>query len=64
VYSREARSFTLDGEAVVAGADGVAMFHALDRRGRVTHAILQAFDLLELDGENLRPLPLGQRKPA
>jgi ATP dependent DNA ligase domain len=33
------------------------------RRGRVTDATLQAFDLLELDGEDLRPLPLGQRKP-
>jgi hypothetical protein len=27
-----------------------------------TDAILQVFDLLELDGEDLRPLPLGQRK--
>jgi bifunctional non-homologous end joining protein LigD len=58
----KARSFTLDGEAVVAGADGVAVFDALHRRGRVTDAILQAFDLLELDGEDLRPLPLGKRK--
>jgi ATP-dependent DNA ligase len=37
-----AKSFTLDGEAVVAGADGVAMFDALHRRGRVSDAILQA----------------------
>jgi bifunctional non-homologous end joining protein LigD len=29
----KARSFTLDGEAVVGGADGVAMFDALHRRG-------------------------------
>jgi bifunctional non-homologous end joining protein LigD len=58
----KARSFTLDGEAVVAAADGVAVFDALHRRGRVTDAILQAFDLLELDGEDLRSLPLGQRK--
>ena len=56
------KSFTLDGEAVVAGADGVAVFNALHRRGRVVNAILQAFDLLELDGEDLRPLPLGKRK--
>jgi bifunctional non-homologous end joining protein LigD len=48
---------------VVAGADGVALFDALHRRGRVTDAILQAFDLLELDGEDLRPLPLSKRKP-
>jgi bifunctional non-homologous end joining protein LigD len=58
-----AQSFTLDGEAVLAGADGVAVFDALHRRGRVTDAILQAFDLLELDGEDLQPLLLGQRKP-
>jgi bifunctional non-homologous end joining protein LigD len=58
----KARSFTLDGEAVVAAADGVAVFDALHRRGRVTDAILRAFDLLELDGEDLRSLPLGQRK--
>jgi bifunctional non-homologous end joining protein LigD len=58
----KAQSFTLDGEAVVCGADGVAIFDALHRRGRVTDAILQAFDLLELDGVDYRPLPLGQRK--
>jgi bifunctional non-homologous end joining protein LigD len=57
-----AKSFTLDGEAVVCGADGVAIFDALHRRGRVSDAILQAFDLLELDGVDYRPLPLRQRK--
>ena len=57
-----AKSFTLDGEAVVCGADGVAVFDALHRRGRVTDAILQAFDLLELDGVDYGPLPLRQRK--
>jgi ATP-dependent DNA ligase len=31
-----ARSFTLDGEAVVCGPDGVAIFDALHRRGTVT----------------------------
>jgi hypothetical protein len=53
-----AKSFTLDGEAVVAGADGVAMFNALHRRHEVTDAMLYAFDLLNLDGKHLRPLPL------
>jgi bifunctional non-homologous end joining protein LigD len=57
-----ARSFTLDGEAVVCGDDGVAVFDALHRHGTVRKAILQAFDLLELDGDDLRPLPLGKRK--
>jgi ATP-dependent DNA ligase len=38
----KAQSFKLDGQAVVAGADGVAVFDALHRRGRVTNAVLQA----------------------
>jgi ATP-dependent DNA ligase len=57
-----ARSFTIDGEAVVCGPDGVAVFEALHRRQRVKEAILYAFDLLELDGKDLRPRPLGERK--
>jgi bifunctional non-homologous end joining protein LigD len=57
-----ARSFTLDGEAVVCGSDGVAIFDALHRRGTVSEAMLYAFDLLELDGEDLRGLPLSDRK--
>jgi bifunctional non-homologous end joining protein LigD len=52
-----AKSFTLDGEAVVAGADGVAVFDALHRRRKATDAMLYAFDLLKLDGEDIRPLP-------
>jgi bifunctional non-homologous end joining protein LigD len=57
-----ARSFTLDGEAVVCGPDGVAVFDALHRRGTVRGAMLYGFDLLELDGEDLRGLPLVDRK--
>jgi ATP-dependent DNA ligase len=37
----KAWSFTLDGKTVVAGADGVAVFDALHRRGRVTDAMLR-----------------------
>jgi bifunctional non-homologous end joining protein LigD len=57
-----ATSFTLDGEAVVCGPDGIAIFDALHRRGTVGEAMLYAFDLLELDGQDLRALPLGERK--
>jgi bifunctional non-homologous end joining protein LigD len=57
-----ARSFTIDGEAVVCGPDGVAVFEALHRRRTAAEAFLYAFDLLELDGEDLRPRPLGERK--
>jgi bifunctional non-homologous end joining protein LigD len=57
-----AKSFTLDGEAVVCGPDGVAVFDALHRRGTVSEAMLYGFDLLELDGQDLRGLPLVDRK--
>jgi bifunctional non-homologous end joining protein LigD len=58
-----AKSFTLDGEAVVVGANGVAVFDALHRRHRASEALLYAFDLLELDrGGDLRPRPLSDRK--
>jgi bifunctional non-homologous end joining protein LigD len=42
-----AKSFTLDGEAVVAGEDGIAVFDALHRRHKASDAMLYAFDLLE-----------------
>ena len=57
-----AKSFTLDGEAVVVGHDGVAVFDALHRRHKASEALLYAFDLLEHDGEDLRPRPLSDRK--
>jgi bifunctional non-homologous end joining protein LigD len=57
-----ATSFTLDGEAAVCGVDGVAVFDALHGRGTVTEAMLYAFDLLELDGQDFRHLPLSARK--
>jgi bifunctional non-homologous end joining protein LigD len=41
---------------------GIAVFEGIHRRGTVSEAILQAFDLLELNGEDHRPLPLGRRK--
>jgi bifunctional non-homologous end joining protein LigD len=37
-----ARSFTLDGEAVVSGRDGIAVFDRLHRRRKVTDAMLYA----------------------
>jgi bifunctional non-homologous end joining protein LigD len=38
------------------------IFDAVHRRGTVTEAMLYAFDLLKLDGEDLRGLPLSDRK--
>ena len=56
----EATSFLIDGEAVIARDDGTADFHALRSRGR--EAELYAFDLIEHDGDDLRDLPLIERK--
>jgi bifunctional non-homologous end joining protein LigD len=47
--------------AVVAGADGIAVFDALHRRHKGTDAMLYAFDLLALDGKDLRALPLERK---
>ena len=47
-----ARSFTIDGEAVVIGPDGLTDFEALRRRGAGDIAVLYAFDLIELDGSD------------
>jgi hypothetical protein len=41
---------------------GVAIFDALPRPGTVSDAMLYAFDLLELDGEDPREMPLVDRK--
>jgi bifunctional non-homologous end joining protein LigD len=58
----EARSFTIDGEAVVIGPDGLTDFEALRRRGAGDIAILYAFDLMELDGNDLRSMPIETRR--
>jgi ATP-dependent DNA ligase len=57
-----AQSFLIDGEAVVSRPDGLSDFDAL-RFGRRAHEVtLAAFDLIELQGEDLRDRPLEQRK--
>jgi ATP-dependent DNA ligase len=56
----KAGSFLIDGEAIIIGDDGTLDFHAL--RGRGNEAVLVAFDLLELDGDDLCDLPLIERK--
>ncbi len=60
-------SITLDGEGVVCGPDGVADFDrlraAVGRKGS-RDAFLYAFDLLELDGEDLRGKPWEVRRDA
>jgi hypothetical protein len=47
-----AKSFTIDGEAVVLGPDGLSRFDELRRQAAARTAVLYAFDLIEHDGED------------
>jgi ATP-dependent DNA ligase len=52
----------IDGEAVVLGADGESDFNALHSGKQNGEVQLCAFDVLALDGDDLRDLPLSMRK--
>jgi ATP-dependent DNA ligase len=56
------KQFVIDGEAVVLGVDGRSDFNALHSRKHDTEVQLYAFDILALDGDDLRGLPLSMRK--
>jgi bifunctional non-homologous end joining protein LigD len=56
------KQFIIDGEAVILGVDGIPDFNALHSRKHDDEVQLCAFDILALDGEDLRPLPLSLRK--
>jgi bifunctional non-homologous end joining protein LigD len=56
------RSCMLDGEAIVDDESGLAVFEPLRYRTHDHAAVLCAFDLLELDGADIRRQPLEQRK--
>ena len=60
----KAKSFTIDGEAVVLGPDGLSRFDELRRREAAHSAMLYAFDLIEHDGQDLRDRPFLDRKAA
>ena len=55
-------SVTMDGEVAILTKDGVSDFDALHSRTNDGWAILLAFDLLEIEGEDLRAQPLLERK--
>jgi bifunctional non-homologous end joining protein LigD len=57
-----AKQFVIDGEAVVLGVDGVSDFDALYSGRHNEEVQLYAFDILALDGDDLRKLPLSMRK--
>jgi ATP-dependent DNA ligase len=56
------RSCLIDGEAVACDDKGVAVLAELRRKPSGRHVFLFAFDLLELDGEDLRREPFEMRK--
>ncbi len=51
----------IDGEIAILDADGVPRFELI-QQGRNDEAVLFAFDLLRLDGEDLRARPLNERR--
>jgi ATP-dependent DNA ligase len=53
----------IDGEAVVCDENGLAVFELIRRDGAGERAALCAFDLLELDGKDMRRKPIETRKP-
>jgi hypothetical protein len=56
------RSCLIDGEVVCCDDRGLAVFQALRRRQNEAQAFLYAFDLLELDGLDMRREPIETRK--
>ena len=56
------RSCIIDGVAVACGEDGIASFDRIRYRRHDADVFLYAFDLIELDGDDLRREPLAVRK--
>jgi bifunctional non-homologous end joining protein LigD len=57
-----AHSFYMDGEGVICGNDGIAIFDELHSKANDHAVFLYAFDLLELEGDDLRRSPLEDRR--
>jgi bifunctional non-homologous end joining protein LigD len=59
----KAASAVVDGEIVVPATDGTTDFSVLQNelKGRSTKIVMVAFDLLYLNGRDLRKLPLSRR---
>src|SRR5262249_30189583 len=55
-------SCIIDGEAVACGADGIADFERIRYHRNDASVFLYAFDLIELNGDDLRHDPLTTRK--
>jgi bifunctional non-homologous end joining protein LigD len=62
VMALPGRSFLLDGEVIVTDDKGLAVFELVRRARHGGVAVLSAFDLIQLDGEDLRREPIEDRK--
>ncbi len=62
VSALSARSFLIDGEAICTDENGLAVFDLIRRKRHGSDAVLIAFDLIKLDGEDLRHSPIEHRK--
>ena len=62
VTALPAKSFLIDGEAIVTNSDGLAVFDLIRHKRHGGAAVLSAFDLIELDGEDLRRSSIEYRK--
>jgi bifunctional non-homologous end joining protein LigD len=56
------KQFVIDGEAVILGVDGLSDFSALHSGRNNSEVQLCAFDVLAMDGDDVRDLPLSMRK--
>jgi bifunctional non-homologous end joining protein LigD len=56
------RSCVIDAEAIVCDDNGLAVFDLIRGHGRNGRAVLCAFDLLEVNGEDIRQEPIEDRK--
>ena len=56
------RSCLIDGEAIVCNGDGLAVFQFVRNYRRGNAAALCAFDVIEINGQDLRRQPIEDRK--
>jgi bifunctional non-homologous end joining protein LigD len=62
IASLPVRSCVIDGEAIVVDESGLSVFELLRYRHHDHAALLCNFDLVELDGNDLRRTPIEERK--
>ena len=55
-------SAVLDGESILLRPDNTSDFEALGSRQGQAEAILVAYDIMEMDGQDVRPEPLEERR--